>query len=296
MEFKKTEIMRIFFIFIAYVGLSLIISALLTPTILNLLPDDLQPSPDRLLYRFAMVLMIVNIPLLLKYLALHNRQNIGFNLRGVKSYYTIGKGFIVGIFILLILVSGLLLLDARLLITPENFSNTKLAKIIITGIISGLLVGLIEESFFRGMMFSAMRRVNTFWTSAILVSILYAAIHFIRPSAPQNDYSVTEAMTMIGNGLMGLFDLYAIHDSLIALFFAGLFLAMVRERTGNIYWVLGIHAGWVTVIKVSKYLSSVNEETSPPFWVGTYDGMIGYFAIIWLSTLCLGYWWLSRPK
>jgi membrane protease YdiL (CAAX protease family) len=101
---------------------------------------------------------------------------------------------------------------------------------------------------------------------------------------------------MIYSGLARVGDLAPIHDSFVTLFVVGIFLSMVRERTGNILWVIGIHAGWVMIIKATKYLTDVTSiEGNTSAWIGTYDSLTGWMATLWLAAISLWYWFRRQP-
>jgi len=123
-------------------------------------------------------------------------------------------------------------------------------------------------------------------------------VHFIRPAElPAGiELDLATSLAMLGGGLAGLGEVATIHDSFLALLVAGVFLSMVRERTGNICWVIGIHAGWVLVIKLTKLLTdtATSEGLSP--WIGHYDRVTGWLAAIWLALVAGLYWYRSRPR
>ena len=85
-------------------------------------------------------------------------------------------------------------------------------------------------------------------------------------------------------------DIAVIADSLIALFIAGLFLSLVREKTGNIALCIGIHAGWVFTIKMTKEVTHLDTNASTAFLVGSYDNIIGWAATGVLGVVTLWYW------
>lgn len=79
-------------------------------------------------------------------------------------------------------------------------------------------------------------------------------------------------------------------DSLTAVFAAGVLLALVRERTGHIGWCIGLHAGWIFVIQVTRRVTDVNSASDLAFWVGGYDDFIGWLAVAWIGALTVAYW------
>ena len=291
--------MRALAAFLLYFFGCLLLSALLLPVLHPLaaiaLGEAAEPSGS--LYRVAMLFMFIGLPWFLKRLDLLDWRALGFTLPARPAWAAIGWGLGYGVVILAVLVAGLLLTGARHF-DPEGFAAGRLLQVALAGVISGLLVGVIEEAFFRGMMHTGMRRTLAFWPTALLTSTFYAAVHFMRPAElPAGaELDVAASLEMLGLGLANLGDVARIHDSLLALLLAGLLLAMVRERTGGILWCIGIHAGWVAVIKVSKYLTDSGGPGGASFWIGEYDRITGWLAAIWLLALAAAYWHWSRGR
>ena len=76
----------------------------------------------------------------------------------------------------------------------------------------------------------------------------------------------------------------------------GVFLALVREGTGHIGWCIGLHAGWVFVIQLTRRLTDGNPSSDLAFLTGDYDGIIGWLAMAWIGLLAAGYWRWSRRR
>jgi membrane protease YdiL (CAAX protease family) len=81
-----------------------------------------------------------------------------------------------------------------------------------------VIVGLGEEFAFRGYLQFTLTTGMGFWPSAILLSALFALAHAANP----------------GESKFGLFS--------VACF--GLLFCFILRRTGNLWWVVGFHAGW----------------------------------------------------
>lgn len=288
--------MRAFVAFIVYFFGCLLLAAILVPWVQPWLQSILGDgaTPSRTLYRFAMLLALVGFPWFLRTQQLNSWHLVGYTLPMRQAWMAIGKGLLYGILILLVLVIGLLLVDAREIALRDDFSAGRLIKIVITGLVSGLLVGVIEETFFRGMMHTGMRRSLGFWPTALIISAFYAAVHFIRPMRlPENTpLTLSTSLDMALQGIARLMDFATIADSFFALLMAGLLLSMVRERTGSILWTIGIHAGWVAVIKTTKHVTDARGGES--FWIGSYDQITGWMAALWLILLSAWYWRQSR--
>ena len=105
------------------------------------------------------------------------------------------------------------------------------------------------------------------------------------------------ALDSIATGLGRIGDFTPIADSFITLVVVGLVLSMVRERSGNIIWAIAIHAGWVMIIKLAKYLTDTSYvDGKASFWVGEYDHITGWMATLWLGAIAAVYWVYTRPK
>ncbi|MDZ7828926.1 MAG: CPBP family intramembrane glutamic endopeptidase [Halofilum sp. (in: g-proteobacteria)] len=292
--------MPVFLAFVAYLLGSLVLSALLLPLLYPgieaLLGDTAEPSSA--MYRIAMLLMLLGFPWFLKRLRLLGWREIGFTLPARAAWVAVFKGLGLGTAMLAGLALVLVLVGARVYAHAGMPPAGELLEALLGGLIGGLLVGLIEEAFFRGMMHTGMRRRLAFWPTALLTGAFYAAVHFIRPAElPAGvELDLAASLSMLIQGLAGLFEFAAIHDSLVSLLVAGVLLAMVRERTGNICWVIGIHAGWVLVIKVTKLLTDVDKADGLSIWLGHYDKVTGWLAAMWLALVAAVYWRRSRPR
>jgi len=81
-----------------------------------------------------------------------------------------------------------------------------------------ILVGLAEEFSFRGYLQYTLTTGIGFWPAAILLSLGFGAAHYGNPGE-----------TYFGLGSVVLF---------------GLVFCLVLQRTGNLWWPVGFHAGW----------------------------------------------------
>jgi len=79
-------------------------------------------------------------------------------------------------------------------------------------------------------------------------------------------------------------------DSIVSLFLVGVLLALVREGRGQIGWCIGLHAGWVFVIQMTRKLTDGNAASGLAFLAGDYDGIIGWLAAVWIGALAALFW------
>ena len=154
---------------------------------------------------------------------------------------------------------------------------------ILSAIFAGILVGLIEETILRGLLQSQLNKLMTVSLSIIVVNVIYSSVHFLQvPEALASDvihwYS---GFTVLATAFSSLLNVELIWDSWIALFLAGVFLSIVRVRA-NLFWCIGIHAGWVAHIKVFKAFTDRDKDASCAIYASEYDNYVGEFSTLWL--------------
>ncbi|MTW21357.1 CPBP family intramembrane glutamic endopeptidase [Allochromatium palmeri] len=280
--------MRTTLLFFVYLLACLILAALLTPSLMA--TGWIAIEPHRVMSRLAQVLILIGLWPFLRWQGLANREALGFGPGWPVIKRAIIGGWGLGVLILLALALALLELGVRLPDPTPDFWTQSAARVV-QALIGGLLIGLLEETFFRGALYSAIRRRDGVRSAMLWSAALYAMLHFMKPG------SLPESMAFDGAGALWMFTHVFIDvfqwshlDSLVALFMVGLFLALVREQTGHIGWCIGLHAGWVLVIQVNRRLTDGNDDSPLSFLAGDYDGTIGWLAALWIGLLMALYW------
>lgn len=276
--------------FFIYLLGCLILAALLAPALLATGWIDLEPQ--RAMGRLAQIFMLLGIWPFLRVLSLADRGSLGYAVSGRVWRRSVGLGWLQGVAILLALVLALLALDIRI---PDPNPWSGIAGKAAQALIGGLLIGLLEETFFRGALYRAIRRRDGMRSAIVWSALLYALVHFLKPGALPDGmaFDWTGALWMFAQVFGDLFQ-WSNLDSMVALLCVGVFLALVRERTGHIGWCIGLHAGWVFVIQMTRRVTDGNAASDVAFLVGEYDGTIGWLAALWIGLLAVGYWTLAR--
>jgi membrane protease YdiL (CAAX protease family) len=289
--------MRTFSILLSYLLLCLVLAAALNYPLYRILTSFGEIGADRLLYRSAMLIAALGLWPLLRRLQLADRAGLGLappwpQLRGDWT-----RGVFYGLLILGPLAGTLILIGVRPLQPFDAGLGLALARTAAIAALAGILIGLIEEIFFRGILFAALRRRQPWLVAALLTASFYAFLHFVRPEAPPAGLSIDWGSGL--NMLAGALHKYATPqlylDSFVALFMAGLLLALVRESTGSIALGMGMHAGWVFAIRLTKEATEADWQSPYSGLIGHYDGVIGWLAAAWIAVITLGvYWWPPR--
>jgi membrane protease YdiL (CAAX protease family) len=156
-------------------------------------------------------------------------------------------------------------------------SATEVAQHLLNATLTAIVVAILEELVFRGALFGLLRQSMP-WPAALVVSsAVYAAVHFIKSGA-------TALPVQWHSGLALLWQMLCHPPPLVPAFFtlfvAGSILALSYQRTGALYFSIGLHAGWIFWLKAYGFLSHPSGAHSS-FW-GT-DNLIDG----WLSLLVL---------
>jgi hypothetical protein len=202
----------------------------------------------------------------------------------------LGIGFLVGLAILTIHVAALLALGAIKPNPGAVFGASEVWHAFLAASWVGFLVAAIEELIFRGMMLSALLRFGHAVSAAVVTAFYYAWLHFLKSELHPGAEEVvwTTGFAVFADGIRYLLAETPI-DCLLALFLAGLFLATIRLTVPrSLALCVGIHAGWVVVIKIARRLTDPDPHAAYARLVGPYDQIIGYGAAMWLSVLLLG--------
>jgi membrane protease YdiL (CAAX protease family) len=279
---------RTFALFVALLALSLLLAAALTyPAWLLVGTVSVEPV-HRVMNRLAMLIAFVGLILLTRRLGLSNRAALGYRLPSAEFFRQLGIGWAAGIALMLPLVALLLALDVRQI---KPGLDGGVLPVFVQGLLSGLVVAFIEETFFRGILFTAVARTSTIRAAIIAPSALYAALHFLGGKlrvAPQQ-VSWEHGFQVLSR----LFERYAqpltLVDSFLALFALGILLALVRLRTGAIAACIGLHAAGVCTIFILRDTTSLNGAAKLAAIVGTYDGVIGWAAFGWLAAIVVAF-------
>lgn len=277
--------MRIFLLFVALLAGALVAAAALTyPAWLAVSLVSIEPV-HRVMHRVAMLFALIGLVFLTRRLGLANRAALGYGAPRPQFMRSLLLGWLGGAALMLPLVGLLLGLDVRE--ARDHLTGSLLLQTLFAGLLSGLVVALIEETFFRGILFTAITRTSSIAMAVIAPSALYAALHFLggKLRAPPEEVAWEHGWVVLAK----LFERYAqpleFADSFLALFTLGVLLSLVRHRTGNIAACIGLHAAGVCAIAVLREATVRVPTSSYSGLVGSYDGVIGWAALIWFALI-----------
>jgi membrane protease YdiL (CAAX protease family) len=131
----------------------------------------------------------------------------------------------------------------------------KLAKYMV----SALAVGVAEELLFRAILVPAFAEGTGAVFGVSASSFLYSILHFFRGSyhvVPDGRLDALIGLRVLGRFAHPLVSSEIVPNlpEVVGLFLTGVVLAVALVHTGKIYLSIGLHAGWVFVLKASKLL------------------------------------------
>jgi len=157
---------------------------------------------------------------------------------------------------------------------------------LIPALVGALLIGLIEEGFFRGVLFGTLSRKVGFRGGAVLSSLIFSLAHFLKPEAP---YSVVYGHASSGFALAA--SIFSRLDFTwnsfpfsLNLFMMGMVLCVFCRRAGDVYFVAGLHAGWVWVLQTGSAML-VRTDPGHLLWLFGPTALVskGYLALFMLT-------------
>lgn len=114
----------------------------------------------------------------------------------------------------------------------------------------GLFAGVVEELFFRGFIFGALRKSLGVVAGILISSFFCSIIHFMRPSDPAVTDAWNSGFILFGN-LFARAGANFLQEA-CTLFCMGLVLTTLYQWLKSVYLIIGLHTGWVWVIMLFR--------------------------------------------
>ena len=289
--------MRAFAYFLGLFLLAFAVVAILTYPAWLLLHPHFNFPFHRIGERIGMVVLFVGLVLTARRLGLGDRASMGYGAPRREFLREWGLGLVLGAATMLAIVAIMAALGVLEWKSSALAGIGPFAKLVGASVLSGVAVALIEETFIRGAMFTAIQRESGTTAAVVLTSILYSASHFFgKVRIPADQVTAWSGVDLLSGTLHAFSDPLGIVDAFLCLAAVGAVLALVRYRTGNIAAGLGLHGGWVWVMLVAHDLTQP-VQGSPLRWVlSQYDGFVGWLVLAWTVLMGAGLWWFYSRR
>ena len=213
------------------------------------------------------------------------RDALGFGCSARTFRRSFAAGFVLGALVAAPLIGAVLVLGVRARAAGE-WSVLDVGTYAAEALVAALVIGLIEEAYFRGALTAPLRRLSCLIAIPI-VSVVYAAVHFLGAPLPAEDLGWTSGFSSIAHSRPPL-------DAFFALFAAGLLLGALRHRFGHIGVCAGLHAGWVWLMKLNQEYTDVVPGSDWRFLEGAFGGTMGWLGLAWIALLGAGWYSWER--
>jgi membrane protease YdiL (CAAX protease family) len=203
-------------------------------------------------------------------------------------------GLLVG-FLSLAVVAGMVLISGNRVLV-QSIDAHEVVATIFHAVSTAVVVAVMEEFLFRGGIFGGLRKFF-YWPLALIVSsLVYALAHFLRRADFTGEVGWQSGLVLLPRMLGGFADVQALLPEFLNLTVAGLLLGLAFQRTGNLYFSMGLHAGWIFWSKTYGVLTTAAPHAASWFW-GTSKMVDGWFALIVLVVVLALFDLLSpRPR
>ena len=268
--------------FLGLILLALAVMAALTYPLWQLLQPAFGFPFHRVADRLGMITLGVGFLLVARRLRLADRNRLGFGLPPRQFLREAGIAFGIGVLLMGLIIGIMLALRLRLLRPGVVLSAATFGKLAAQGLLRGVAVALIEETFLRGAMWTGIARESGARSATVLTSLVYALTHFVSSyHIPAGQVSWHSGLDMLGGSFGAFAHPLQVADAYLCLFAVGVVLATVRMQTGNIAASLGLHAGWVWVITFVRDTSVADPANALHGLLSQFDGVVGWLVCAW---------------
>ncbi len=165
----------------------------------------------------------------------------------------------------------------------------RLARIAAGALATALVVGILEEAIFRGMVFRMFYTAVRSSAAVVLSALVFAAVHFKGVSLDA-DFEVRwwSGFAVAWQSFLAVYYTFEFFP-FVNLFLAGAALNLLFLRTGGLMACVGLHAGWVVVRQT--WAGNVSLESGAgAFWLGG-RGVVDGVVPVFILCLLIGWLW-----
>ena len=212
-------------------------------------------------HRALLICAIAFLWPLLRWLRLHSFRDLQLDKNRHALRDAIAGDLLAGI---PLLVGAFVLLATRIFLPKNAISWNAFGAVLAAAVV----VPLIEELFFRGLLLGILLRSLRPVVATLIISGFFAILHFLKaPTRPNESVSWLSGFHSIANSFAQFADPMMVLASFTTLFLIGWILADARLRTRSLFLPIGLHSGWILVAGVVGKMTK--RETIILPWLGT---------------------------
>ncbi len=277
---------------VIYIAVVFLGGALLAPWVYRLaqagaaiFPGLADVSFPRFVSRCLQVLALVGLWPLLRGLGARSAADLGV-VKPAGQWPKLFGGFLLGFTSLAVLAALTLLAGAR--VWQDNLSLSRVLPKLVSAVLTAGVVGVLEEILFRGGIFGGLRRAFDWRWALGVSSAVYALVHFLARAAVPGPVTWSSGFQQLALMLSGFADWQALVPGFFNLALAGALLAFAYQRTGNLWFSIGLHAGWIFWLKSYRVLTAQSPIANLWLW-GSGKMIDGWLAFAVLSVTLVAF-------
>lgn len=213
--------------------------------------------------RCLLLLALIGLAVQCKMVGIKSWAEVGWTKLS-SNFNHLGWGVLLGMASIMIIITLGILFGTREF-TPSH-SLSSWSNHLASALGTAIAVAILEETLFRGMFFNLLRRDLSLAAAAVGSSVIYSAVHFFNQRPAIEEVTWATGFTAFPEFLPDASALPIWLPHFVNLIFAGMILAGVFARTGNLYFAIGIHAGWILLIKTGDFTTTSTLAAPSPLW------------------------------
>lgn len=252
-----------------------------------------EHGPARILRRLQTLCAVLLAPWMLKKIGWRGFRDLGWHASQTREarQQDFIRWFLIGLLAMGTVFATALVCGARHF---HAFSFWVLFSSLISGfLITGIGVGIIEETLTRGVLYRSLARAWSPWWAAVVSSLLFAWAHFMKASPESFEQSLT---AIVRASLFADFAKDTVPLKFLNMFLFGLLLCRLVQKSGDIWAAVGLHAAAVGSIKVFSKLTDFDHDYGYRSWIGGHSAKFddGWMLAFLLCLLLLLTVWQAR--
>jgi len=282
--------MRAIIVFCLFIVLAFLVGAILAYPLKLLLDPALELAYRKYLTYATLISGLIISGIYLQLYNLLSFNAFGYSGKISKFIKNMFSGLIYGLVIMLFIEVILFLLGIHEIDKTRSYSFDAISLLLAKAIIAGLLIAIIEESIFRGALFTGLYKQTGAVIASLFSSLVYSAVHFIRyrDLPAETDIGLFTGLTMLPHAFRRYYEWYIV-DYFLTLFIFGVLLALIRLKHKSIAACIGVHAGIVMLIKISSYATNRTHNGPYDYLVSQYNSTFGWLSFIVIFLFALFY-------
>ena len=233
----------------------------------------------RYVNRSLLILALAGLWPLLRQLGANSGRDLGLG-RLPQRGQNLSGGFLLGFASLALVALLAIVLGGRS--WNMDATSAQIISKMFSAALTAAVVGTLEEILFRGGIFGGLRRAFDWRWALAASSAVYALVHFLERAEVPGSVTWLSGLQLLPPMLAGFMDAHKLLPGFFSLTIAGALLALAYQRTGGLYFSIGLHAGWIFWLKSYGFLTTAASGASVWFW-GTgklIDGWLAFFILL----------------